>query len=171
MPRFSPDPKEVRATTRVFDRGEYELKVGKPTGLFYVRESDQKEIGGVQVPFTMAGRINGKGKVVPDHEGEAVFPNRFYLHSEAALPFLKRFAMAALGYDRNSEDTFNSDYWDEADLTLDAGEGDDGEQSLSIGAFYSELEGQRVIANLDKGMSQDEEREVQEFGVWAPISS
>lgn len=170
MPRFDVDPKEVRATTRVFDRGEYELKIGKPTGFFYLHREDEHEIAGVQVPFTMAGRIDGKGKVVPEFEGEAVFPTRFYLHVETALPFLKRFAMAALGYDRNSEDTFNNDYWDEADLALDVGEAD-GEQTLSIGAFYSELEGQRIIANLDKGLSQDEEREVQEYGQWAPVSS
>ena len=168
MPRFEPDPKEVRASVRIYDRGDYELKVGKPRGFYYVRESDEREIAGVDVPLEMVGMLDGKGNPDGKFEGEAVSNDRLYLHSEKALPFLKRFAMAVLGYDRNSEEKFNKDWWDGADISLEATEGD-GETTLTIGAFFGELEGQRVIAHLDKEMSQDGEREQQAFRSFSPV--
>lgn len=153
MPRFAPDPDEARATTRIFDRGEYELIVGKPYPFAYTRESDGKDIGGVRYALKMVGKVNAKGKLDNEFEDEPVSPIRFYIHSTGAVSMFKRFAMAALGYDANpaTEEQFDLEVWHGADLSVE-GEGDE----VSGGSFFETLTGQRVRMTLDKRIWEDQ---------------
>jgi hypothetical protein len=153
MPRFEPDASEVRATTRIFDRGEYELAVGDPYGFAYTREKDGKDIGGVRYALKMVGKVDSKGKLNGEFEGEPVTPIRFYVHSAGAISMLKRFAMATLGYAQNpaSEEKFDKEVWKDVDLSVE-GEGDE----VSIGSFFETLTGQRVRITLDKRIWEDQ---------------
>ncbi len=153
MPRFTPDPSEVRATTRIFERGEYEIAIGEAYPFAYTRESDGKDIGGVRYALKMIGKVNSKGKLDGEFEGEAVTPIRFYIHTTGAISMLKRFAMAALGYDANpaTEETFNADVWNDADLSVE-GEGDE----VAGGSFFGSLSGQRVRMTLDQRIYEDQ---------------
>jgi hypothetical protein len=163
MPRFAPDMEGTRATTRIFERGEYEIELKKPTGRVYVKD-DGTEVANITYFATMIGKIKADGKLDDEFEGEDVSPIRMYAHTEGAFRMTKQFLMAAYGYNRDEEDVFNKEVGKEKDWTLD-GE----EDETIIGSGYSDVAGNRVRVTLDK--EKYEGREQQDFRAFFPVKS
>lgn len=156
MPRFTPDLDETRATTRVFDPCEAEMKITGVQGVLYMKEEDGDEwpVAGVRCQYEHVGRIQDDGSLDTEHEGEDMAPDTHYIHSEGALPFTKRFLMAAYGFTREEEEEFD-DFLEERDFSLD---GDpESDEDPEIGDGWKELEGLRVAADVDIRAVEDEE--------------
>jgi hypothetical protein len=162
-PRFEPDLGAVRATTRIFDSGEYVLKIGDAYPISYTREKDGAEIGGARYALEMVGRIQADGSLDDAHAGESVTANRVYIHSEGALSMAKRFLMAAFGYSRNDEESFNEEVLSSGDFSI-SGEGDEAE----LGSSWAQCSGNLVRVSLDKDTYEGEEQ--QAFRGWSPWS-
>lgn len=161
MPRFTPDT-NVRATTRVFDRGDYRLAIERHTPI--IREKDDGSIAaGVLYGIKMVGKLDAKGKVTDEHAGEDVTPFTCWMHSSGAQSFTKRFLMAALGYKKEDEDKFDKDYWSnpKKDFTIDGTPED-----ASAGAAWEEAVGNQFVATLDKRIWNNQEQ--QDFASFMP---
>lgn len=176
-PRFEPDLSKARASTRIFDRGEYEVQV---TGLGPVefggenyiysseRESGVVEVAGVRVELEMVGEIQADSSLDREFEGEDVAPARFYVHTEGAWPFAKRFLMAAAGFSREEEDEFDEEWVPDNPIFID---GDvDEPDTQELGPGWESIVGQNVQVTLDKEMSDDGERVFQSHNAWQPVS-
>jgi hypothetical protein len=162
-PRFAPDLAKTKAGMRVFERGDYELKVSGLKPIAYTRESDGKEIAGCQINLQVCGLVLNDGSLDKTDEGESVAPIRLYVHTEDAWPISKRFAMACLGYSLEQEDEFDDSHAETLDLSVD-GEGDD----AVLGEGWKRLEGKRFLCTLSK--RKYEGREQQDHGGFLPIT-
>lgn len=175
-PRFEPDLTKTRASTRIFDRGEYELEI---TGLrpvqfggdnyIYTRESDGEVVAGVATTFKMVGRVQPDGSLDREFEGEDVSSDRHYIHTEGSYPFTKRFLMAAAGFSREEEDAFDEEWASDNPIFID-GEPDDPD-SQELGPGWEAIVGLHVVASLDQRMSEEEgdDRVFQEFRSYQPV--
>lgn len=159
-PRFEPDLGAVRATTRIFEPGEYVVKIGTPYPMAYTKD-DGTEIGGARYSLEMVGRIGPDGSLDDANEGESVTNVRCYVHTEGALSMAKRFLMAAFGYSRNDEEAFNEEVLGSGDFGV-AGEGDDAE----LGESWAQCSGNLVRVSLDTELYEGEEQ--QNFRGWSP---
>lgn len=170
MPRFEPDMEKTRATTRIFENGEYEVEVGEPEGMLYVRD-DGREIAGVRYPLTMVGRMTADGNIEEEGDwgeaGEDVAPVRLYVHSEKAWPIAKSHVMAFMGYTREEEDVFNEEFVSEHTWHVDGDPESDEEPEL--GSAWEACEGQHVIFPLEEGMYEG--TKTQEHGRPMPVGA
>jgi len=169
MPRFAPDFTQVSAGMKIFPRGDYELKVTGVKPIAYYKEDEEGEVtedfvGGCQINVEMVGRIGNDNQLDRDDEGEAVVPLRLYTHTEKAWGMTKGSIMAIMGYKRDDEAVFNSDFG-EADFSL---EGESAEDAV-LGADWNRLEGQHFVATLNKRMFRN--REQQAVGTLQPVSA
>lgn len=160
MPRFTPD-KDARATTRIFERGEYELEITRATP-FAGTNREGRENAGVIYAFQMAGKVKADGKLDSEFAEEDVAPLYAYCHTDGAWRMSKRFLIAASGYSgENAEDEWNEQY-DVDDVTVDV----EGEEA-SAGAAWTDVVGNRVRATLDKGEYEGSPR--QDFKNFLPL--
>lgn len=170
-PRFEPDMSKARASTRIFERGEYEVKVGEPQAMLYRKDNDDV-VAGVRYPLTMVGRITADGNIEEEgdwgSEGEDVSPTRLYVHTEAAWPMAKRFVMAAMGYSLEEEDEFDEEFVSEHDFAID-GDPDAEDETPELGSAWKQVEGQRVWITLDTDQYQG--RQTQTHNAPQPVGS
>lgn len=169
--RFEPDMTEVRAGFPVYDRGDYELKITGAEGFSYMKEPDDGdpyEVAGVQFNFEMVGQLTGTGIEKENLEGEPASSDRFYVHTKGSFPFMKRFVMAAAGYDQDDEELFNEEWAGEHSWFV-VGDPQDPEGEVSIGSAYSAIVGNRVHTTAN--VSQDDSgTKRQEWQNWTPAS-
>lgn len=167
-PRFEPDMEKARASTRIFERGDYELKVEEPQPMLYKKDNGDV-VAGVRFPLTMVGRITADGNIEEEGDwgeaGEDVSPARYYVHTDAAWPMAKRFVMAAMGYSLDEEDEFNEEFVSEHSFAID---GDpDSEEEPELGSAWKQVEGQHVWMTLDKDTYQG--RQTQDHSSPVPV--
>lgn len=162
--RFQPDLGGVKAGMTIFDRGEYELKISAVKPIFYYNEDKGYDVAGGQVNLEMVGKVMNDGKLDRTEEGESVVPNKLYVHSTKAIPMVKQFFMAALGYPMDEEDKFNKEVASSLDISVTPGE--EGEEA-TLGSGWARLVGQRVLCTLDKSMYDGRER--QDHKAFMPI--
>lgn len=165
-PRFEPDLDKHRATTRVFERGEYIVELGEPQGVLYEkRDEDTGElistVAGVRYPLEMVGRLTPDDEIEEEGDwgeaGEDVAPFTCYVHTEGAMPFTKRFLMAAAGYTEEEEDDFNEGWFPNHDLTIDGDPESDADPD--IGEGWESVEGAHVQVTLDKDEYEGREQQ------------
>lgn len=122
--------------------GEFTFKLGNAK--LFKRD---KEIDGANVVDAIYG-VSYALTVIEADDPEAVgltIPNQFYLHSEAALPMVKQFLMAANGYEN---DTDGEDLWNESEyaadelweVNLEEGSMGDGWKNLSGGTVSAKCD-------------------------------
>ena len=159
MPRIEVVMDEHRATTRIFERGEYELSVER--AIPFARE---KEEGGVSCGIMYGLKIVGQivdGELDETFTGEDVRPFSYYLHSDGGIRMGKSFMIAALGFD--DEDLFNEEYGSDPDQFLFDGEP---EEEITAGPGWDLPVGKHVKVTLTQRIYQDEP--TQEFRNWLP---
>ena len=150
MPRFTPNMNDVRATTPVYERGEYELEIAGVKG-FYNAKEDGNDNFGVTVRFKMVGRVNRDGSVDDGLAGEDVAPMRAWLHSKGAAKMTKGFLMSAFGYGRNDEDAFNEEIGASHGFDIVPEDDDEpGEGEVGVENGWDAVVGNRVRCTLDK---------------------
>ena len=162
MPRFDVPMDQVRATTRIFDRGEYEIIVKNHQPFLRVRENNDgttTDVAGVRYYLEMVGQVDAAGNVDEEFKGEQVQSLSVYVHTEGGQRGAKRFLMAVLGFD--DEEAFNAEYAGK-DFSVD-GEGD----AITVGAVWEEPVGKRFRATLDSEIFNDEEQ--QRFRNFRPL--
>jgi hypothetical protein len=163
--RFTPDLSKVRASIRIFDRGDYRLKITKSEPFINEAKTDdkgnEKQTAGCRYSLEMVGKLNARGEVEPEFEGEAVTPNRCYVHSEGGWSMTKQFLMAALGYSRDEEDKFDAEWAANADLKI---EGEP--EEVEAGNSWEAPVGKLVDVTLNKRIYEG--REQQDFNGWSP---
>lgn len=178
MPRFQPDFGKTEAGFPVYPRGDYEIKVTKVSGFLYNREDEETgdvdEVSGVTASLEMVGLVGTDGSIVTMQgdktiAGEKVAPVRLYVHSEAAWPIAKRFAMAAYGYDLDTEKEFNAFIGEnDLDFSVDGEIGEDGRaDEVEIGDGWAGLEGKRLRITLSQRTFNN--RAQQDHGGFMPI--
>jgi hypothetical protein len=164
MTRFQPDLGGVKAGMPVYDRGDYELKISAVKPIFYYNEEKGYDVAGAQVNLEMVGKMLADGSMDRTEEGESVAPNRLYVHSQKAIPMVKQFFMAALGYPLEDEDKFNKEVAANLDISVTPGE--EGEEA-TLGTGWARLTGQRILCTLDKRVHDG--REQQDHKAFMPI--
>jgi len=168
MPRFTPDLSKVRASIRVFDRGDYQLKITKAEPFINEEKDDGKgnltQSAGCRYNVEMVGKLDASGNVTDEFQGETVTPVRLYVHYEGGWSMTKQFLMAVLGYSREEEDKFDAEWAANADLSLD-GEPDE----VEAGKSWEDPVGKVVNVTLDKRLYQG--REQQDFRGWTPANA
>lgn len=170
--RFEPDMTEVRAGFPVYDRGDYELMIIAVEGMDYMKETDDGdtyEVAGARFDFEMVGRIGPDGSIDKEGlEGEPASSDRFYLHTDKAWPFTKRFVMAAAGYHQDEEELFDEEFASDHTWHVD-GEPTDPEAEVEVGSAYESVVGNRVHVQADKTRDQSG-NEQQEWSGWTPAN-
>jgi len=157
MPRYNFSPDAVSASIEILSKGEYEFIVGEPKS-FMRKNRKGEDSYGIRFPLVLAEDSNGHKK------GTRIFFNT-YQQSEGAQAIGKQFLMAALGYKRNqeSEKEFNDAY-----AGKDFGFNTDDQ---TVGDGWMEVKGQRIKGDLDVGINDENQQQVQDFkaGCWSPI--
>lgn len=146
-PRWEPDFAGTHATTPVYDRGEYRVTVGRPSGIAYTKDNGD-EVAGVRYSLKMVGAKNADGSIDDTMAGEEVSQLRLYVHSAGAMRMTKRILMALFGYDRNDEASFNDDVIGNGDFSIIPGETDDDRPTLGDG--WTSCVGNEVDVILDQ---------------------
>lgn len=181
-PRVEPDFDKVHAQTPIWDKGLYELAIGKVAGRAYDKEEKGKVTTVMYVGLRpkLVGVYDSAGKLHTDIDGteiadQAVEEIRLYIHSQGAREFSKRIMMAIFGYDKKEEEQYN-EFVKTLDLRFDYEEkdGEDG-YDVTLGAGWNELAGKRVKAQMKKGTFKnqrtDEFEERQDFDSFFPVGS
>ena len=163
MTRFAPDLAKVKAGLRTLSAGEWELIIGKPQPIYYVKEDTGKEVAGCRVSFTIEGEIKADGSLDEEFKGDGVFGIRLYVHSEKAFGMTKQFLLAAFGYSIDEEDQANEDIFADSDFSVDV---DDDENGV-LGEGWFALEGNRVRATASTSIYND--RESQDWKAFVPV--
>ena len=178
MVRFEPDMEDIRATTRIFEQGDYELKVKRVRGFAYTREQDGVEIYGADVNFEMVGPLLSDGTLGDDFAGEDVSRLRTFWHTKGAMEMSKRNVMAIAGFSREEEEEFNAWVKDGNSFAI-IGDDEDPEADVELGSGWQQLVGNRVHASLtvqlyqrkdDDGNPVGEPEEQQNFQSLRPVS-
>lgn len=152
-PRWEPDFAGTHAVTPIYDRGEYRLKIGKPSGMAYTKENGD-DVAGVRYNLTMVGAKNSDGSIDDTMAGEEVTPVRLYVHSEGAMRMTKRILMAFFGYSRDDEKSFNEDVTGNGDFSITPGENEDDRPTLGDG--WTSCVGNEVDVVLDQDTYEGE---------------
>jgi len=169
MPRFTTDPREARVTARIFDKGDYELKVRNVSPFVRTKRDDpDKTSAGVLVFTEMCGAVDSTGELTEENVGESLQPIRCYVHTPGAFRMSKRFLIAAKGFPGtpDGEDEFDEEHAD-PELFMVDGEADE-DDTWECGQGWKDLVGCRIRAALDKGMFEGNEQ--QDFRSFLPIS-
>ena len=158
MPRYDFSPDAVSASIEILQKGEYEFIIGEPKS-FMRKNRKGEDSYGIRFPLVIAEDTNGHKK------GTRIFFNT-YQQSEGAQAIAKQFLMAACGFKRNQEQEqeFNRSM-EGKDFGFNT---DDG----SVGDGWMEVKGKRVKGDLDVGINEENQQQVQDFkaGCWSPIS-
>ena len=171
MNRFAPDFAEVKAGLKIYDRGEYEVKVTGVDGFAYVRDKDKVTVVGVKYKLEMVGKLGNDGTIFDDTDaGESVVPMKLYIHSKKGWGFTKQTLMALFGYTDEQEDDFNEaiEGYDFGVEPTDDEPDEEGAFEVEIGGSWKEPVGGRIHVTLKKGIW--EERPTQEFVAIRPAS-
>lgn len=182
MPRFEPDFTKVRASIRIYERGDYLCRIGKARPFAYYKKDDvnprrQVMVAGMKYPLTMVGKLDEEGQPTDEFRGEPITPMNLYLHSEAAYGMTKRFVMTAAGYDRDHENDFDEEWLPENDLSFEVDDDvDEGEEfEVTVGDGWHTIEGNLIVLTLDKRMYKktpdSPEQEQQDFKNMIPADS
>lgn len=167
MPRWNPDFAGARATIRVYERGDYEVKFGSPRP--FVRENREgKVVSGVRYPLEMVGRIQADGSLDKEFEGEQVAPISLYIHNEDGWGIAKRILMAVLGYNitPEAEDEFDNDVVAQG---VDFGVDGDVDEEVTAGDGWKKLQGGRAIVSLSSQKPEGYDRVFQQHGNFVPV--
>jgi hypothetical protein len=164
MPRFEPDLTKARANIRIFDRGDYELKITKAEPFINENEETGKVSAGCRFNVEMVGKLDKDGNVTDEFTGETVSQHRVYVHTEGGWGMAKQFILATLGYSRDEEDKADKEYFANADLSVD----EDDEGNATGGNSWEDVVGKHVRATLDKRLYQGNEQ--QDFKGWYPAT-
>lgn len=159
--RFNIAMTDVTTTVPLLDEGDYVLEFGQVK--LFSRDSkdpakEGQEVYGVQTAIRV---IEG-----PSHVGKTI-PQQLFLHSEAALPMVKRTVMAALGFDPNSDDgqtAFNKKFSNDAWIC-------DWDNN-AIGEVFTRLAGANVRATVSQKLSAQRdgsEPRMQNQFTWKPL--
>jgi hypothetical protein len=144
---------KVTAGELILPKNEYLLKVGAPTIFSRIREEDNAEIYGARYPMTVVSDGEFKGRSIRSLE--------MYAHTDGAVRMTKRFVMASLGYDPNSQSSeveFNVEF---PDFTVDPEE-----QTLS--ECFNRCAGCVVVATVDVKENARRPGEMQNSFGWMP---
>lgn len=179
---------DVKATTPVHDKGEYELTILRVRGRAWYKKDPQgnltKEITKVvSLAPKMVGKYGSDGKLdtleLNDTE-RACEDINLWVHSDGGRKMSKQQMMAICGYnpqDPKEEDNFN-DFLRTSQLDLSSkveeSEEDDGKLSLVIGEGWEKLlKGKNVRALMDKEIRKIEGRddvEQQNYKQLSPVN-
>lgn len=155
---FSFDPSTVAATLEVLPKGDYELKVISKKSFLKQSGEDRHDSYGVRytLQVTLAKDESYIGKKV-------IFST--YYQSEGGQAMAKQFLMAALGFGKtkSEEERFNREKG-ALDWSFDPNEG-------TVGEAYNELDGARVIGQLDVQPNNNSGEPMQNFKGWRSITS
>jgi hypothetical protein len=150
MPRYSVSSDKVNAGELILPKGEYSFSLGEPT-LFHRTRDDGSEVYGVRYPFTIVSE--------GPHHGQRIRNQDMYLHTPGAARMTKRFLMAALDFDANSqvaEAEFNSQF---PDLGIDP-------DANYMDEVFSRVTGKIVRAAVDVQENRIREGEMQNTFRW-----
>lgn len=150
MPRYSTPTGKITAGELILPKGEYEFSVGEPT-LFHRTRDDGSEVYGVRYPFTVISE--------GEYQNQRIRNQDMYLHTPGAARMTKRFLMATLGFDTNSqvsEADFNSQY---PDLDIDP-------DANYLAEAFSRVVGKTVKAAVDVQENKIREGEMQNSFRW-----
>lgn len=156
---FEFDPTKVVASLEVFPKGEYEFIVGTPKAFIKTAaQGTEKEHQsyGIRYPLTIAQ---------PDEYATKRSIFSTYYQSEGAQSMAKQFMMACLGYAKGKpeEERFDRDMRG-LDWRFNPNTG-------AVGEAYRDLEGKRVIGQLDVQKNINTGDDMQNFKGWRTISS
>ena len=164
MTRFSPNLAQAHAGFPMLDRGEYEFTITKATCFYRVKE-DGSENGGCRCSMRVTGKVASDGSLDTDFEGvnEMVSPITLWIHTPKAFGMTKQFIMAALGYPIKEEKKANSEYFEDADFSVDT----DDEDNAITGASWEDLVGKNIRMTADIGVWQGNDQ--QEYRSYQPL--
>lgn len=169
-PRMEADfdwAEDVKATTPIHEKGEYELTVLRVRGQAWYKKDPKtgeqtREITKViKIAPKLVGKYNSEGKLDPLSElndtERACEDISLWVHSDGGRKMSKQQMMAICGYNPNDpkeEDKFN-EYLKSSGLDLSSKveevEGDEGKLTLVIGEGWEKLlKGKNVRAMMDK---------------------
>lgn len=168
MPRFQPNLADAHAGFPMLSRGEYEFEITKVTPFYRIKD-DGGESAGVSVGMKVVGQIAADGSVDEQFEsaGEMVAPNRLYIHTPKAFGMTKQFIMAALGYSIRDEKQANTEYFDNADFSIDVDDSDPDNAQAIGGGSWDDLVGKRLRMTADIDVYQG--RENQQYKSYSPL--
>jgi len=148
----------------MLDRGEYEFLITKQK-CFYRVKDDGGENGGCRVSLKVTGMVASDGSLTQDFEGadEMVSPLTLWIHTPKAFGMTKQFIMAALGYPIKEEKKANSEYFEDADFSVDT----DDEDNAIPGASWDDLVGKSLRMTADIGVWQGNDQ--QEYRSYQPL--
>ena len=170
MPTFEPDFENVKATTRIFGKGEYELDLKTIIGFVQYKKDEPETITyGVTIFPKMVGKVDSRGQLTEEFAGEDVEPIKLWMHNDGSLKGTKRFLMAVAGFDKKEEKEFN-EWYKSQDFSVSADEADDGSfENVVIGEGWKSVAGKHIRANMDSRLYEPEggeSREQQNFKGW-----
>lgn len=178
------DWSSVRASTPIYEKGEYELTIKRLRGSAWNKTDDVTgEIIGVtqviRLTPEMVGHFNSQGELQTEKDGKEIAGEdcediNLWLHSDGARKMSKRTMMAIAGYD--SEDAEAETEFDEflknsgLDLSVKTGDNEDGTGLvLEIGDGWEELlVGKNVRAFMDVELYNDQRQ--QDYQRLTPIN-
>lgn len=165
---------DVKATTPVHDKGEYELTILRVRGRAWYKKDERgnytKDITKViALAPKLVGKYNSEGKLDPlelNDTERACEDINLWVHSDGGRKMSKQQMMAISGYNPNDpkeEDNFN-DFLRSSQLDLSSkveeSEEDDTKLTLVIGEGWEKLlKGKNVRASMDKETRQIEGRD------------
>lgn len=163
MTRFAPDLASVKAGMRTLTSGEWELLIKKAQPVYYVKD-DGTEVAGCRYMVEVVGEIKADGSVDEEFAGDTVAPIRLYIHTPKSFGMTKQFILAAMGYTIDQEEQADSEYFVNADFSIDVDDEDNG----VLGSSWTDLEGKHVRCTASTTIYNG--RESQEYRSWTPIS-
>ena len=92
-----------------------------------------------------------------------VSPITLWIHTPKAFGMTKQFIMAALGYPIKEEKKANSEYFEDADFSVDT----DDEDNAIPGASWEDLVGKNIRMTADIGVWQGNDQ--QEYRSYQPL--
>ena len=163
MTRFAPDLAKVKAGTRLCEAGEWELTIGKPAAIYYVKEDTGKPVAGCRVRMSIVGQVMADGSLNKEFEGDDVFPFRLYVHSDKAFSMTKQFLLAAFGYALDEEEQADKEVFAKGDFSVDVDDDDEG----VLGKTWFKLEGCRIRMTGSTSIYND--RQSQDWKSYVPV--
>lgn len=186
MPVFKPEFDEVKATTQIYDKGKYLLKVKKVIGTAFIQNPKAKNEStvivngerlsvGARVFLEIIGKYDSRGSIDPNdpNKGEEASDNTFWLHNKGSLKMTKQALMGIFKFNENQEEEFNR-WYKENEFGYSIEETEEGKYEIKLDVGWLTLEEMEIVANLDKGLYKNaetqEESPQQKYKNWsAPV--
>lgn len=166
-PRFAPDLEAANATTPIYEKGDYQVKIVRCRPSVFLNKNDEMRAS-INYDLKMVGQYNSKGKLDTKEEGKDVRPQTLWLHTEKTEGMNKQFLMAAMGYSRTPEDeeAANKAFFSKHEFWID---GEPGDENFECGNGYHEPVGRIVNVSLDVEIYEGAKQ--QKHGYWSPAES